>query len=164
MTAQLEEILCQGQELFEAARQEASQEACETAVERGQETAVLPAAFVLESRPTRTGMFDMSGIGVDDGKLRFTFNGIATLGVVGGIVCIVLGYKLFGQPVVAGTGSMTAKVAHGMADIGITGSWPGIFFMGFGSIIIIVGMLSASLGQSFGPPPKPRKKAKRDAP
>jgi hypothetical protein len=49
---------------------------------------------------------------------------------------------------------MTAKIAHGMANIGITGSWPGIFFMGFGALIIIVGILSAGAGQLTRPTPK----------
>ena len=93
----------------------------------------------------------MSGFEFESGKLSFTFNGIAALGVLGGTICIFLGYKLFQQPIPSGTGTMTAKIAHGMADMGITGPWPGIFFMGFGALIIIVGILSAGAAQATRP-------------
>lgn len=90
----------------------------------------------------------MSGGMIDlrNRTLSFTFNGIAFLGILGGCFCVFLGYKLFGQPVASGTGEMTAKIARGMADIGIKGSWPGIFFMGFGALVIMVAMLSAGAG------------------
>jgi hypothetical protein len=98
----------------------------------------------------------MSRIESGDNKKSFEFNGVTTLGILAGVVFVYLGYKLFGQSVVAGTGTITAKIAHGLADIGITGPWPGMFFMAIGGVVIMVALLS--VGKTKSSTPTARKK------
>lgn len=104
----------------------------------------------------------MSHIGWDGSRgLQFTFNGIAFLGVVAGCFCLYLGYKLFTIPTPAGSGTLTANIAKGMANVGVSGPWPGVFFMAMGVIVVIVAVLSAGVGLAVAPQRGTRKSPTR---
>jgi hypothetical protein len=60
---------------------------------------------------------------------------------IGAIFTIYLGYKLFVRGI--GTGKLAAKMKF--IDIVLSGSGPGLFFMAFGAIILLVGEFSGEV-------------------
>ena len=83
--------------------------------------------------------------GISLGPFSFVFNGVAALATVGGIFCIYLGYKLFTKGVQEHRGELKAKVRF--VEILFTGVGPGLFFMAFGALVLMVALIAAFLGQ-----------------
>ncbi len=83
--------------------------------------------------------------GISLGPFSFVFNGVAALATVGGMFCIYLGYKLFTKGVREHRGELKAKIRF--VEIMFTGVGPGLFFMAFGALVLMVALISAFLGQ-----------------
>ena len=77
--------------------------------------------------------------GVEFGQFRFVFNGVAALATIGGIISIWLGYKLFTKGIDKKRGELKAKVKF--VEIFFTGIGPGLFFMAFGAIVLMVALI-----------------------
>ena len=104
----------------------------------------------------------MSGVGYDDGQIAFYSNDIATLGLSEDRL-----HRAWIQAVRAGWRRWDQK--HDCKDC----SWHGShrnhrimasnLLMGFGAVKIVVGMLSAGIGQGFRLAPGAREKRKKDS-
>jgi hypothetical protein len=84
-----------------------------------------------------------SGFTLSSGE-KFVFNGVAALAALGGIFCIYLGYRLFTKGIDKGPGKMTGSAKW--VKFGLTGVGPGLFFMAFGALILIVALLVSVIG------------------
>lgn len=74
-------------------------------------------------------------------EFSFEFQGVATLAVLGGIFCIYLGYKLFEKGKEKGKGSLRASSKF--LTIVFSGVGPGLFFMAFGALILLTGVIAS---------------------
>ncbi len=81
------------------------------------------------------------------GDFSFVFNGVAALATLGGIFCVYLGYKLFTKGVQDHRGELKAKVRF--VEILFTGVGPGLFFMAFGALVLMVALIAALMGQGL---------------
>ena len=61
----------------------------------------------------------------------------------GGVLLVLLGYSLFVLGMSKGSGKLEAKSRLGA--IVLSGSGPGLFFMAFGAIVLIVGLLKGGV-------------------
>ena len=77
--------------------------------------------------------------GVEFGDFKFAFNGVAALATLGGITSIWFGYKLFVKGIDKNRGELKAKVKF--VEILFSGIGPGLFFMAFGAIVLIVSLI-----------------------
>jgi len=81
--------------------------------------------------------------GLSFGDFKFEFYGVATVGTVVGAFCIWLGYKLFTQGIQKGKGQLDFKSKT--FSLLFSGVGPGLFFMAFGALIVLVAVIVATI-------------------
>lgn len=82
--------------------------------------------------------------GISIGDFRFEFYGVATLGALIGAFCIWLGYKLFTKGMEKGKGQLDFKSKA--FSLLFSGVGPGLFFMAFGALIVLVAVVATVIG------------------
>ena len=82
--------------------------------------------------------------GITIGDFRFEFYGVATLGALIGAFCIWLGYKLFIKGIEKGKGQLDFKSKT--FSLLFSGVGPGLFFMAFGALIVLVAVVVTVIG------------------
>lgn len=75
---------------------------------------------------------------------KFEFFGVAALGAVIGAFCIWLGYKLFNKGVEKGKGQLDFQSKF--FSLVFSGVGPGLFFMAFGAIIVLIAVVATTIG------------------
>jgi hypothetical protein len=81
--------------------------------------------------------------GVSFGDFKFEFFGVATFGALVGAFCIWLGYKLFTQGIQKGKSQLDFKSKF--FSLVFSGVGPGLFFMAFGALIVLVAVIVAAV-------------------
>ena len=81
--------------------------------------------------------------------VRIIFNGVATLGILVGGAIAWLGYRLYVAGVAADS---AAEVAAKSKFLGLTisGTGPGLFFVGLGAIIVIASVIAVAVTAASG--------------
>ena len=82
--------------------------------------------------------------GMSFGDFKFEFYGVATLGAIIGAFCIWLGYKLFSKGIEKGKGQLDFKSKA--FSLIFSGVGPGLFFMAFGALIVLVAVIATVIG------------------
>lgn len=82
--------------------------------------------------------------GLSFGDFKFEFYGVPTLGTLIGGGCIWLGYKLFTKGIEKGKGQLDFKSKT--FSLIFSGVGPGLFFMAFGALIILVAVIVTVIG------------------
>ena len=77
------------------------------------------------------------------GDFKFEFFGVAGFGSLVGAFCIWLGYKLFTQGIQKGKGQLDFKSKT--FSLIFSGVGPGLFFMAFGALIVLVAVIVATV-------------------
>lgn len=98
--------------------------------------------FVLVFFSLLPAIASASSIGLGD--FKFEFYGVATLGCVIGGYMSWLGYKLFEKGLEKGKGQLDFKSKA--FSLVFSGVGPGLFFMAFGAIIILVAVVATVIG------------------
>jgi hypothetical protein len=84
--------------------------------------------------------------GVALGNFKFEFYGVATFGALIGAFCLWLGYRLFTQGIQRGKGHLDFKSKF--FSLVFSGTGPGLFFMAFGALIVLVAVVVATVASS----------------